>query len=129
MQKAHYHAPDASAVMIQNSICTMKETMKNVREFTSAIVNRHMEEVQKEFTPYFPAEGAMKRILQRYERKGQQALPESLDDVNINGKYDSIYSYIKDLNLYISASSRSFCMLQKRKNISRIPCFQIYHHK
>ena len=89
-QKAHNHAPDASVVRIQKSISTMKETMKNGSECTSAIVNRHIE-VQREFRPYFPSEGTIKRTLQRCKRKGQLALPQSLNDVNINGKYGFIY--------------------------------------
>ena len=67
-QKAHNYAPDASVARIQMSISTMKETMKNGRDRTSAIVNRHMEEVQREFRPYFPSEGANKRTLQRCKR-------------------------------------------------------------
>ena len=90
-QKAHNHAPDPSVARIQKSISTMKETMKNDSEYTSAIVNRHMEEVKMEFRPYFPSEGAMKRTLQRCKRKGQPALPQLLNDVNINSKYGFIY--------------------------------------
>ena len=69
----------------------MKETMKNGSECTSAIVNGHMEEVQREFRPYFSSEGAIKRTLQRCKRKGQPALPQSLYVVNIGGKYGFIY--------------------------------------
>ena len=90
-QKAHNHAPDASVARIQKSISTMKETMKNGSECTSAIGNRYMEEVQREFRPYFPSEGVIKRTLQRCKRKGQPALPQSLNDVNIYGKYGFIY--------------------------------------
>ena len=89
-QKAHNHAPDASVARIQKN-STMKETMKNGSECTSATGNRHLEEVQREFRPYFPSEGAIKRTLQRCKWKVQPALPQSLNDVNINSKYGFIY--------------------------------------
>ena len=82
-KKSHSHVPDTAAGKIQRSLSTMKESAKNGRECTSAIINRHMEEIQKEFRPYLPNEGSIKRTLQRCRRKGQPALPKSLNDVNI----------------------------------------------
>ena len=69
-EKRHNHAPDTSAAKIQRSMSAMKESVKNGRECTSSIINRHMEEIQKEFRPYFPTEVSMKRTLQRHRRKG-----------------------------------------------------------
>ena len=69
----------------------MKESVKNERECTSSIINRDMEEIQKEFRPYFPTEVSMKRTLQRHRRKGQPALLKSLADADVAGIYVLIF--------------------------------------
>ena len=56
------------------NISKMKETIKSGREGTSAAINRFWAEVYKEFRPYFPSEGAMRKALQRTRRKDHPAL-------------------------------------------------------
>ena len=50
-----------------------------------------MEEILKEFRPYFPTEVSIKRTVQRHTRKGQPALPKSLADDYITGIYVLIF--------------------------------------
>ena len=84
-EKEHNHAPDTLVAEVQMSISKMKETIKSGRECTSAVTNRHLEEVDKQFRPYFPSEGAIKKALQRTRRKDQPALPQTLNDISIEG--------------------------------------------
>ena len=41
-EKSHSYAPDTAADKIQRSLSAMKESVKNSRECTSAIINRHI---------------------------------------------------------------------------------------
>ena len=81
----HNHAPDMSVAKIQIAISQMKESVGNGREGTSAIMNREMQKVAREYRPYFPTDSSIRRTLQRKRRKEQPALPQSLNDVQIEG--------------------------------------------
>ena len=89
-QKALSHAPDATVAMIQKIISMIKELWKMAESVPQLLEIDIWKKYKGEFRPYFPAEGAMRRTFQNNKRKGQPALPESLDDVNINGKYNFI---------------------------------------
>ena len=41
---------------------------------TSAVMNRHQEQLEKPYRPYLPSDSAMRRRLQRSRRKEQPAL-------------------------------------------------------
>ena len=84
LKKKHNHAPDVSEAKIQMSMSEMKEDIIQSRECTSAVMNRHLEKVQKEYRPYFPTDATM-RILQKAGRKQQPALPRNLADLHIEG--------------------------------------------
>lgn len=84
--KEHTHGPDRSSAVVQMTITNMKENMSDARECTSAVVNRHTERMDRQFRPYLPKEGAIKKRLQRTRRKDQPALPQSIEDINIEGK-------------------------------------------
>lgn len=84
-EQPHNHAPDMSVGKVQMAIAAMKENVTDARESTSAIINRHQERLDRNFRPYLPSDRSMRRTLQRTRRKEQPALPQSLNDVNIQG--------------------------------------------
>ena len=85
-RKDHNHAPDRSSAEVQRSLADMKESTRDVRESTSAVINRHMENMDRQFRPYLPSDGAIRRRLQRSRRRDQPPLPLTLEDLKIQGK-------------------------------------------
>ena len=68
-RKDHNHAPHRSRAEMQRSLADMKESIRDVRESTSAVINGHMEKLDRQFRPYLPSDGAIGRRLQRSRRK------------------------------------------------------------
>ena len=60
------------------NISKMKDIIKSGRQCTSAVINRHLENVDKEFKPYFPSEGTMRRALQRTRMEDHPTVPQIL---------------------------------------------------
>ena len=69
----------------------MKDDAKDARESMFAVMIRNGEKLKKDYRPFLPSEGALKRRLQRSRRKEQSALLKSLQDVNIQGEYVLLY--------------------------------------
>ena len=63
-RKDHSHAPDRSSAEVQRNLADMKESIRDVRESTSAVINRHMEKLDRQFRPYLPSAGAIRRRLE-----------------------------------------------------------------
>ena len=65
----HNHVLDRSNTEVQRSLADMKVSIRDVRQSTSAVINRHMEKMDRQFRPYLPSDGAIRRRLQRSRRK------------------------------------------------------------
>ena len=80
------HTPERSSAEVQRSLAYMKESIRDVRDSISAVINRHTEKMDRQIRPYLPSDGAVRRRLQRSRRKDQPPLPLTLEYLNIQGQ-------------------------------------------
>lgn len=85
-ENEHTHAPDTSSAKVQMALSGMKESVTDSRETTSAVINKHIERLDKDSRHELPSDEAMRKRLQRKRRKDQPPLPKTLLDVVIEGE-------------------------------------------
>ena len=61
-RQPHNHAPDMSIGKAQIAVSEMKEIVKDARKSTSAVMNKHQEQLEKPYRPYLPSDSAMRRL-------------------------------------------------------------------
>ena len=64
-ENVHSHSPDRFTAKVQMSLADMKENINDSRETASAVINKYIKKMDKEFRPYLPSDEAMRRRLQR----------------------------------------------------------------